>query len=114
MSSVSSRYLKNLWNSYNLVLDRHDAEVDNLHSGPHHPIGLQRRHVDVLEFALHSALPTAFGNGHKSKETRKTCPTSATPSSPHSLEWTMAYQMERTRTDQMLHASRLGATSPSC
>lgn len=58
--------------TYNLVLDGHDAEVDNLHRGPNQPVGLKRRNVDVLELALHSALSTTFRHSHECKEASKT------------------------------------------
>jgi hypothetical protein len=64
--------MKSVRNTYNLVLDRHDSEVDNLHCGPDKPVGLQRWDVDVLEFALHSALSSALSNGHECEEAGKT------------------------------------------
>lgn len=62
-----------LGKTYNLVLNWHNTEVDNLHSGPDHPVGLQCGNIDVLELALHSTLSTAFGHGHKGEETGETC-----------------------------------------
>lgn len=59
--------------SYNLVLNWHNAEVDHLHSWPHHPVGLERRDVDVLKFTLHCALATALSNCHEREETGQTC-----------------------------------------
>jgi hypothetical protein len=64
--------MKNVRNTYNLVLDRHDSEVDNLDCGPDEPVGLQRRDINVLELALHSALSTTLSNGHESEEAGKT------------------------------------------
>jgi hypothetical protein len=58
--------------AYDLILNRHDAEVDNLHRRPDQPVGLERRNVDVLKFALHSALPSTLRHGHESEEARKT------------------------------------------
>jgi hypothetical protein len=53
-------------------LDRHDAEVDKLYSRPDHVIGLERRHIDVLELALHSTLATTLGNCHEGEEGSQT------------------------------------------
>jgi hypothetical protein len=59
-------------NTYNLVLDRHDSEVDHLHCRPDQPVGLERRDIDVLELALHGALSTALSHGHEGEEAGKT------------------------------------------
>lgn len=56
--------------TYNLELNRHKTEVDDLHSWPDYKVRLQRWDVDVLELARHSALSTAFGNGHEREEAR--------------------------------------------
>lgn len=58
--------------TYNLVLNGHDTEVDNLHSWPDQPVGLKRRDIDVLELALHGTLSTALGYGHECEEAGKT------------------------------------------
>jgi hypothetical protein len=58
--------------TYNLELDRYQTEVDDLHRWPDQEVGLERWHVDILELARHSALPTAFGNGHECEEARQT------------------------------------------
>lgn len=59
-------------NTYDLVLDGHDAEVHDLHRRPNQPVGFQGRDVDVLELALHSALSTTFSHSHESEEGSKT------------------------------------------
>lgn len=58
--------------TYNLVLNRHDAEIDNLHCWPNHEVGFQSRDIDVLELALHGALSTTLSNRHESKEAGET------------------------------------------
>jgi hypothetical protein len=58
--------------TYNLVLNGHDAEVHDLHSRPDQPVGLQGRDVDVLELLLHSTLSTTLSDGHESEEAGKT------------------------------------------
>lgn len=65
-------YVRGPRDTYDLVLNGHDAEIDNLHSWPDQPIGLQRRNIDVLEFALHRTLSTTLSDGHESEEARKT------------------------------------------
>jgi hypothetical protein len=59
-------------NTYNLVLNRHNPEVDDLDRGPNDPVGFQRGHVNVLELLLHCALSTALGYSHESEEASKT------------------------------------------
>lgn len=58
--------------THNLILNRHDSEVDDLHRRPDHPVGLQRRDVDILELALYGALATTLSDGHEGEETGKT------------------------------------------
>lgn len=60
-----------MYGSYNLELDGHEPEVDDLHRGPHQEVGFQRRYVDVLELAGDRTLSAALGNGHESEEARK-------------------------------------------
>ena len=65
-------FLVRAWSlTYNLELDGHDPEVDDLHSRPDQEVGLQRRDIDVLEFALHSALSTTLCNCHVCEERSK-------------------------------------------
>ena len=54
--------------TYNLELDGHDPEVDDLDCRPDQEVGLERRNVDVLELALNSALSTTLGKGHVCEE----------------------------------------------
>jgi hypothetical protein len=72
VTCVSCHHLDGDWKTYNLVLDRHDPEVDELDRRPNHVIGLERRNVNVLELALHGALSTTFGNRHECEESRQT------------------------------------------
>jgi hypothetical protein len=72
VTCVSCHHLSGNWKTYNLVLDWHDPEVDELNRRPNHIIGFERRNVDVLELALHGALSTTFGNRHKREESRQT------------------------------------------
>jgi hypothetical protein len=58
--------------TYNLVLDGHNAEVHDLHRGPNQPVSLQGWNINVLELALHSALSTTLSDGHESEEASKT------------------------------------------
>lgn len=60
------------WKTYNLELNRHDPEVDDLHGWPDQKVGLESRHIDVLELALHGALPTTLRNRHVREESRET------------------------------------------
>lgn len=64
--------------TYDLVLNGHDTEVDNLHRRPDQPVGFERRDVDVLKLALYSALASTLGYRHEGEETRKTCRVLAT------------------------------------
>lgn len=58
--------------TYNLILNGHNSEVNDLNRRPNHPVGFQGRNINILEFALHSALPTALSNSHESEEAGKT------------------------------------------
>lgn len=69
---VSKQVKQSMQRTYNLVLDRHNAEVDNLNRRPNQPVGLERWHVNVLELALHSALSTSFCHSHECEEASKT------------------------------------------
>ena len=59
--------------TYNLELDRHNAEVYDLHGWPHQVVGFERWDVDVLEFASYRTLAATLSNGHKCEEARQTC-----------------------------------------
>jgi hypothetical protein len=59
--------------THNLELQRHDAEVENLHGRPDHVIRLQRRNVHFLELASNGATAAALGDGHEEEEERETC-----------------------------------------
>lgn len=67
-ASVSKQRGKGKRGAYNLELNRHDPEVDDLHGRPDQEVGLQRRDVDILELALHCALSAALGDGHVCEE----------------------------------------------
>ena len=58
--------------TYDLELDGHDSEVENLHAWPHHKVGLESWNIDVLKLPSNCALPTTFGNCH---ECEKCCQT---------------------------------------
>jgi hypothetical protein len=58
--------------TYNLELDWHDAEVDQLDCGPDKEVRLERWHVDVLELALNGTLAAALADGHECEEASQT------------------------------------------
>lgn len=58
--------------TYNLELDGHNAEVENLNGRPYDVVCLQSRYVDVLELASHGALSSALSHRHESEEASKT------------------------------------------
>jgi hypothetical protein len=58
--------------TYNLELDGHHTEVDDLHSRPNQEVGLEGWNVDILELALHSTPSTALSDGHECEESGKT------------------------------------------
>ena len=58
--------------AYNLELNRHHTEVDDLHSRPNQEIGLQGWNVNVLELALYSTLSTAFSDRHEREKSGET------------------------------------------
>jgi hypothetical protein len=58
--------------TYNLELNGHHTEVDDLHSRPNQEVGLQGRNVDVLKLALYSTPSTTFSNGHECEESGET------------------------------------------
>lgn len=58
--------------TYDLELDGHEAEVDDLYSRPEHVVCLQSWNVNVLHFLDYGPSAPSFGNGHESKETPKT------------------------------------------
>jgi hypothetical protein len=51
--------------TYDLELDGHDSEVENLHAWPHHKVGLESWNIDVLKLPSNCALATTFGNCHE-------------------------------------------------
>jgi hypothetical protein len=72
-SCVSQGYDVSAFEStYNLELNWHDAEVDQLYCGPDKEVRLECWHVDVLELALDGALAAAFADGHECEEAPQT------------------------------------------
>lgn len=101
LSKLLAHVFAGVRTTYNLVLDRHDSEVDHLHSWPDQPVGLECRNVDVLELLLHGALSTALGDGHESEEARETWECQWIGYVEASMS---SYQLGQTETGQRLHA----------
>ena len=59
--------------TYQLELNRHQAEVDDLDSGPDHKVGLQRRDIHVPQLVVDGSSATTLCNGHHGKEACNTC-----------------------------------------
>lgn len=58
--------------TYQLELNRHQTEVDNLHSRPHNIVGLESGNVHVSKLVGHSATTTALSNCHGGVENSQT------------------------------------------
>lgn len=58
--------------TYNLELNGHNAEVDQLHCWPNDEVRFECWHVDVLEFASDGALAAALADGHECEEASQT------------------------------------------
>jgi hypothetical protein len=58
--------------TYQLELNRHQTEVDNLHSRPNNIIGLEGGNVHVPKLVGHSATTTTLSNCHGSVENSQT------------------------------------------
>ena len=58
--------------TYNLELNWHDAEVDQLHRGPNNKVRFERRHVHILELASDGAPAAALTDGHECEEAAQT------------------------------------------
>lgn len=58
--------------TYQLELNRHQTEVDNLHSRPDNIVGLESRNVHVPKLVGHSATTTTLGNCHGGVENSQT------------------------------------------
>jgi hypothetical protein len=54
--------------THNLELNRHDAEVNELHRGPDKEVRLECWHVNILEFASDGTLTAALTDGHEREE----------------------------------------------
>lgn len=58
--------------TYNLELDGHDAEVDQLHCWPNKEVRFKCWHVDILEFASDGTLAAALADSHECEEASQT------------------------------------------
>lgn len=58
--------------TYQLELHGHQAEVDNLHSRPDDEVGLQRGDVHVTQLAHDGTTATTLGDGHDREEAQQT------------------------------------------
>ena len=59
--------------THNLKLKGNDPKVEDLHCGPQHVIGLQRRYVYVFEFSNHGTPTAALSHRHESEEACQAC-----------------------------------------
>ena len=58
--------------TYYLVWQRDDPEVNELYNRPKHEVGFESRQIHVLELSRHGTASTAFCNGHESEEACET------------------------------------------
>ena len=58
--------------TYNLELDGHNAEVEDLHRRPENEVGLESRQEDVSELAAQRSSSTTLGDSHKSEKACQT------------------------------------------
>ena len=58
--------------TYNLELNGHDAEVDQLHRRPNDEVRFERRYVDILELTSDGAPATALADSHECEEASQT------------------------------------------
>lgn len=70
-SSGSTLWSAKCW-TYDLELDWHDAEVENLDCRPKNEVGLQCRQVDVTELASQSSSSATLGDRHETEKAHQT------------------------------------------
>lgn len=61
-----------VWGTYDLELNRDNAEVEHLDRGPDEEVRLECRHVDVLKLASHGTSAAALGDCHECEEASET------------------------------------------
>ena len=58
--------------TYDLELQRNNAEIDYLHCRPEYEVRFQSRQVYILEFPRYSPPPASFRNCHECEESGET------------------------------------------
>lgn len=66
--SVESTCERIVNQTYQLELNGHQTEIDNLHQRPNHEVGFQGWDIHISQLVGNSSSSASFSNGHDGKE----------------------------------------------